>query len=80
MNVLIVLFLLLLLTACSPKTRIAKEVVYVDKKPPESLLEACTTPLMGVRTYRESLQTLSKYKLSLKMCGGKVKAIREYYE
>ena len=79
MNVLIVMSLLLLLTACSQKTRIVKEIVYVDKKPPESLLEACTTPLMGVRTYRESLQTLSKYKASMKMCVGKVQAIKEYY-
>ena len=76
----IVMSLLLLLTACSQKTRIVKEIVYVDKKPPESLLEACMTPLMEVGTYRESLQTLSKYKTSMKMCDGKVKAIKEYYK
>ena len=80
MNVLIVMSLLLLLTACSQKTRIVKEIVYVDKRPPESLLEACMTPLMEVGTYRESLQTLSKYKTSMKMCDGKVKAIKEYYK
>ena len=68
-----------LLSGCSAKPRVITKVEYIQKQPPSTLLESCDTPAMAVDTYRESLITLSKYKTSMKVCNGKVEAIRDYY-